>query len=76
MGERRGLGRDEVLVSRSAWNSLNDALYRLQSATEDVAMDISQGEATKAEYIEALAHLSLAVRELQEVSVEPLGLGE
>ena len=75
MGDRRGLGGDEVLVSRRAWDQLTDALYRLQSASEDVAMDLTQGKATKSEYVEALAHLTLAVRDLQEISVEPLGIG-
>jgi len=72
MGERRSLGANEVLLSRSAWEHLRDALYRLQSATEDVAMDVMQGRPTKAEYVDALVHLTAAIRELQEVSVEPL----
>ena len=74
MGERRGLGGDEVLLSRSAWEQLRDALYRLQTATEDVAMDVMQGRPTKAEYVDALVHLTAAIRELQDVSVEPLAL--
>jgi len=74
LGERRQLGVDEVLVGRRAWEQLRDALYRLQAATEDVAMDVMQGRPTKAEYVDALAHLTQAVRELQEVSVEPLAV--
>lgn len=74
LGERRGIGRDEVLLSRTAWEGLRDALYRLQTATEDVAMDVASGRPTKAEYIEALAHLTAAIRDLQEVSVEPVAL--
>ncbi len=35
-------------------------------------MDVTQGRSTKAEYIDALVHLTAAIRELQEVSVEPL----
>lgn len=76
MGERRGLGKDEVLVSRRVWNQLRDALYRLQSASEDVAMDVTQGKPTKAEYVEAIAHLTQAIGELQEVSVEPLAVAD
>jgi len=76
MGESRGLAVDEVLVSRRAWTQLRDALYRLQSASEDVAMDVLQGKPTKSEYVEALAHLTQAVRELQEVSVEPLAVSD
>ena len=74
VGEQRRIGVDEVLVSRRSWEALRDALYRLQSASEDVAMDLMQGKPTKAEYVEALAHLGQAVRELQELSVEPLAL--
>lgn len=73
-GERRQIGQDEVLVSRAAWEQLRDALYRLQAATEDVAMDLAQGRPTRGEYLEALVHLTQAVRELQEVSFEPLAL--
>ena len=39
-------------------------------------MDVLQGKPTKAEYVEAIAHLTQAVRELQDVSVEPLALRE
>lgn len=76
MGERRGLGPDEILVARRVWEQLRDSLYRLQAAAEDVAMDVLQGRPTKAEYVEAIAHLTQAVRELQDVSVEPLALRE
>ena len=72
----RGLGPDEVLISRRTWERLRDALYRLEAASEDVAMDLLQGKPTKAEYVEALGHLSAAVRELQDIAVEPLAIAE
>jgi hypothetical protein len=72
----RGIGTDEVLVSRRTWEHLRDALYRLEAASEDVAMDLLQGKPTKAEYVTALGYLSAAVRELQEIAVEPLAIGE
>jgi len=72
----RGLGPDEVLLSRRTWERLRDALYRLETASEDVAMDVLQGRPTKAEYVTALAHLSAAVRELQDVAVEPIAVAE
>ena len=72
----RGLGPDEVLISRRTWLSLRDALYRIEAASEDVAMDLLGGRPTKAEYVEALAHLSAAVRELQDVAVEPIATSE
>jgi len=68
---RRGIGPDEVLLSRIAWERLRDALYRLEAAAEDVAHDLAAGRTTKADYVEAIAHLTEAVRELQEISVEP-----
>lgn len=72
----RGINPEEVLLSRRTWEALRDALYRLEAASEDVAMDLMAGRPTKAEYVEALAHLSSAVRELQEIAVEPLAIGD
>ncbi len=75
LGESRQLLPDEVIVSRRAWEALRDALYRLESAAEDVAVDLETGAPTKIDYVRALAHLSEAVRHLQEVSVEPVAIG-
>lgn len=75
LAARRGLHPDEVLVTRRTWDRLRDALYRLQAASEDVAMDVLAGRPTKQEYVEAIAHLTAAVRDLQEVAVEPVALG-
>jgi len=72
---RRGIGPDEVVVSRRAWERLRDALYGLEAAAEDVAMDLAAGRPTKHDYVEALAHLTEAVRALQEISVEPAAIG-
>lgn len=74
--ERRGIAHDEVLVSRATWDSLRDALYRLQTAAEDVALDTAGGRATKRDYVEAVAHLTHAVSQLQEVAVEPVAILE
>jgi hypothetical protein len=76
MARERGIRPDEVLLSRRTWEALRDALYRLEAASEDVAMDLLAGRQTKSEYVDALAHLSAAVRDLQEVAVEPVALGE
>ncbi len=72
----RGIGPDEVLIARRTWVHLRDALYRLEAASEDVAMDLLQGKPTKAEYVNALGHLSAAVRELQDVAVEPIAIAD
>ena len=76
LGAERGIGRHEVLLARHTWDALRDALYRLEAASEDVAMDLMAGRPTKTEYVEALAHLSAAVRDLQEIVVEPIALTE
>lgn len=72
----RGISSDEVLISRRTWEHLRDALYRLEAASEDVAMDLMAGRSTKAEYVEALGHLSAAVRDLQDVAVEPIAVAD
>jgi hypothetical protein len=72
----RGIRPDEVLLARRTWESLRDALYRLEAASEDVAMDLMAGRPTKAEYVDALAHLTAAVRDLQEIAVEPIALSD
>lgn len=74
--ERRGLGPDEVLLNRHTWERLRDALYRLEAAATDVALDVGAGKATKADYVEALAYLTAAVRDLQEVAVEPTAISD
>jgi hypothetical protein len=72
--ERRGIGPDEVLLTRHAWERLRDALYRLEAAAQDVALDVGSGRPTRADYADALGHLTAAVRDLQEVSVEPTAI--
>ena len=72
--ERRGLSPDEVLLSRFAWDRLRDALYRLEAAAQDVTLDVGSGRPTKADYAQALGHLAAAVRELQEIAVEPTAM--
>jgi hypothetical protein len=74
--KRRDLGPDEVLITRRSWELLRDALYRLEAAAEDVAVDLGAGRATKQDYVQALAHLTAAVRDMQDVAVEPRALGD
>lgn len=65
-----------MLISRRTWEHLRDALYRLEAAAEDVAVDIGTARPTKTDYIEALGHLAAAVRDLQDVAVEPTAIWE
>ena len=76
LAEHRGIAPHEILIARRSWERLRDALYQLEAAAEDVALDITSGRPTKAEYVEALAHLTTAVRELQDVVVEPIAQHE
>ena len=43
-------------------------------AAEDVAVDLVAGRPTKRDYVEALAHLSSAMRDLQDVAIEPTAI--
>ena len=62
-------------MTRRSWEQLRDAIYVLEAATEDVAMDLVSGRATKAEYAEALRHLSAAARDVNSVPIEPTAVG-
>jgi hypothetical protein len=75
-GERQ-IHPDEVLVLRSTWDGLRDALAELQQASRAIAVDrgasptptaASRGDAG---CIEAVARLSNAIIDLQELAVEP-----
>jgi len=72
--QRRGLAPHEVVLNRHTWEQLRDALYRLEAAAQDVALDLGSGRATKTDYVDALGHLTAAVRELQEIAVEPTAI--
>ncbi len=61
-------------MDRHTWERLRDALYRLEAAAHDVALDVGSGRPTRADYIEALGHLTAAVRDLQEVALEPTAI--
>jgi hypothetical protein len=63
-----------VVLHRHTWERLRDALYRLEAAAQDVALDVGSGRPTKADYVEALGYLAAAVRDLQEVAVEPTAI--
>lgn len=70
LAERRGLTADEVLVERSAVGRLNDRLYVLEAACEDVIADLG-GEVTLDTYRDALTHLLEAALPLKNAHIEP-----
>ena len=69
--QRRGLGPDEVLLTRHSWLALRDALAALQEVGGRVAKDVAAGEMPQTDYVQAVGRLNAAVAELQSVAVEP-----
>lgn len=69
-----GLGSNEVLISRSELDRLNDHLYALQAALEDVEGDVGDRPTTK-QYADAFVHLLASALPLAGFRIEPLGLG-
>ena len=65
-----GLGDDDVVVSRSALEDLQDRLYCLQAALEDVERDLARS-AEPADVAEALDWLVENARPVAERWIEP-----
>jgi hypothetical protein len=57
------------------YERLRDAVYVLESAVEDVELDI-RGAPTKADYAGAIRHLRRAALEVVEASPEPVAIGD
>jgi len=70
LAERRGLAANEALVERSAIQRLNDRLYVLEAACEDVIADL-ESEVTVDTYRDALTHLLEAALPLRNAHIEP-----
>lgn len=73
-GAGRGLGSDELLLSRADYQRLRDEIYRLQVACEDAANDL-RGSPTKAELESVIAEVTGVARAVVEAVVEPLATG-
>lgn len=65
-----GLGDDDVIVSRARLDELQDRLYALQAALEDVERDLA-GSDDPADVAEALAWLRENAEPLRDVRLEP-----
>ena len=65
-----GLGDDDVIVDRSKLEELQDALYCLQAALEDVDNDLA-GKPTAAEVRTALGWLLDNARPAADLRIEP-----
>lgn len=69
-----GLGSDDILLSRSAFEELRDVLYRIEAALQDVDGDLAGGADT-AEYRQALWHLYRTAASVRTISFEPRAVG-
>ncbi|MDX1448954.1 MAG: hypothetical protein R3246_07785 [Acidimicrobiia bacterium] len=75
LAEAHGLGPDDVLISRGAFDELRDLLYRIEAALQDVDTDLAGG-ADSDEYRQALWHLYRTAAAVRTVSFEPSAIGE
>jgi hypothetical protein len=74
MGEVRGLGPGEAVVSAADLAALGDRLYLLRAALDDTADDV-RGDPGAAGWKAAYRHLRLAAGELAGTRLEPTALG-
>ena len=75
LGSGRGLASKEVLLAVGDYERLRDAVYVLESALEDITIDL-QGAPTRADYAAAVTHLRLAAREVISETPEPSAIGD
>lgn len=69
---RAGLPADAVVVARADLDGLQDRLYQLRCAVEDVATALSEG-ATRGELEQVARHLVSAAGDLDRLWVAPAG---
>ena len=75
LADRHGLGKRDALVDRDKLGRLNDRLYVLAAACEDVRADIKVAPDVDA-YRDAVVHLLEAALPLRSAYLEPLAVGE
>ena len=75
MAERHGLGPKDALVDAVMLGRLNDRLYVLEAACEDVRADIDETPDLDT-YRAAVVHLLEAALPLQSSYVEPRAIGK
>jgi hypothetical protein len=74
VAEAHGLGPDDVLISRTAFQQLRDLLYRIDTALQDVDGDLASA-GDEAEYRRALWHLYRTAADVRTFSFEPKAVG-
>jgi hypothetical protein len=75
LAARHGLAPSDALVDRDKLGRLNDRLYILEAACEDVRNDLAEAHDIDA-YRDAVVHLLEAALPLQSAYVEPRAIGE
>jgi hypothetical protein len=73
LAARHRLGSEDVLVSRSTWEAIRDAVYRVEAALEDVDHDLAGAD--DVDHREVLWHLYRSAADLRRLSLEPRALG-
>ncbi|HSF85892.1 MAG TPA: hypothetical protein VLG28_09600 [Acidimicrobiia bacterium] len=74
LAERHGLGVNQALIERDKLARLNDRLYVLEAACDDVRADLQQSPDIDA-YREAVVHLLEAALPLRTAYLEPTAIG-
>ncbi len=75
LAERHGLGAGQALIERDKLARLNDRLYVLESACDDVRADLEEAHDLDA-YRNAVVHLMEAALPLRTAYLEPKAIGE
>ena len=75
MAERHGLSAGQALIERDKLARLNDRLYVLEAACEDVRPDLEAAHDLDA-YRDAVVHLLEAALPLRTAYIEPKAIGE
>lgn len=75
LAERHGLGPRDALVDSRTLGRLNDRLYILEAACDDVRADIAESPDLDT-YRDALVHLLEAALPLQSSYLEPRAIGK
>ena len=74
LAERHGLSAGQALIERDKLARLNDRLYVLEAACEDVRADLEESHDLDA-YRDAVVHLLEAALPLQTAYLEPKAIG-
>ena len=74
VAEARGLQSDEVLISKTAWLSLRDAIYSLEAGAQDAVGDMEDAE-IEGDYIAVIRSLIATIGQLTDQDIEPRAVG-